>query len=262
MDLLLADKTALVVAASKGIGKGAARALAREGCRVIITSSNGDNLRIAKEEIESQTARPISTLVMDLCSHDAQAASCRKILTDFQRIDILVTNSPGPTPIEAIRVERAAWMNAIQANLLSVIELCTTFLPPMIANRFGRIINLTSSTGKEPDESMVLSNVTRAGVLAYSKTLAREVGRYGITVNSILTGSVMTERAKTLLHREAEGMNLSFDELLEQAAKSIPAGYISTPEQFCNTIAFLASPLSMYVNGVSLPIDGGSMKSI
>jgi 3-oxoacyl-[acyl-carrier protein] reductase len=132
----------------------------------------------------------------------------------------------------------------------------------MVANGFGRIVNLTSSTAKEPDEDMVLSNVTRAGVVAYGKTLSREVARHGITVNSILTGSVLTARSESLMRREAEAAAVPFEQLMEEAAASIPAGYVSTPEQFVPAVVFLVSPLAAYVNGVALAIDGGYMRSV
>jgi len=262
MNLLLRDKKALVTAASKGIGQGVALALAREGCQVIITSSNQENLAQAVSVIETEAGMKAAAYVMDVSSATSIRDATRRILGDYQGIDILVTNSPGPTPTEAATVDLAAFQSALYTNLMSVVQLCRTFLPGMIERGFGRIINLTSSTGKEPDEGMVLSNVTRAGVLAYAKTLSREVAKHGVTVNSILTGSVMTERAIKLLQGEAQALDVTYEEILAQAAQSIPAGYICTTEQFCHAIAFLASPLSMYVNGVSLAIDGGYMKAI
>lgn len=262
MDLQLNGKTALVVAASKGIGFAAAEALAREGCRVIITSSNTDNLRRAREALASPHRGRVMALVMDVRSPDAIRASAERVLAEHERVDILVTNGPGPKPTEAIATSQEDFTGALQANLLSGVQLCTAFLPGMVAAGFGRIIHLTSSTGKEPDEGMVLSNVARAGVLAYAKTLAREVARHGVTVNAILTGSVMTERTVDLLQRDARAGGISYEEVVRQAEKSIPAGYIASPELFCHMIAFLASPLAAYVNGVSLPIDGGYMRAI
>jgi len=262
MDLLLDDKTALVVAASNGIGKGVAMALAREGCRVIITSSQEENLARAENEIQKETNADVISFVMDLRSSSSIDDAADKILKTYHGVDILVTNSPGPRLMEAATVDIAALLESLGTNLVSVVQLCRKFTPVMIENRFGRIINLASTTGLEPDADLVLSNIARAGVLAYSKTLSREVGQYGITVNSILTGSVMTKRAINLMMREAGELNIPYSDYLVQAAESIPAGFISTPEQFCHAIAFLASPVSMYVNGISLPIDGGFMRSI
>lgn len=257
MDLKLRDKTALVVAASKGIGKGAALALAREGCSVIITSSNKTNLDNTQAEIKAQTGGIVHTYVMDVRLMDSINTISEQIVKDQHHVDILITNGPAPISAAAATVDPTILTDALSSNFVSVIHLCRNFLPGMIQKGFGRIINLASSTGKEPEEGMVLSSVTRAGVLAYAKTLSREVARYGITVNSILTGSVMTEHAIDLMQREAQSLGLEYDDYVVEAAATIPAGYIATPEQFCHVIAFLSSPLSMYVNGVSLPVDGG-----
>lgn len=262
MDLQLKDKTALVLAASKGIGRGIAQALAREGCRVLITSSNAENLTQARNELKKGATGEITSYVMDLTSSDSIEKVSDAILKEHPRVDILVTNGPGPKPCDALSITTENLDRALFTNLAGVIRICQKFVPPMIANKFGRIINLTSSTAKEPDEGMALSNITRAGVAAYSKTLSRELAKHGITANTILTGSVMTDRAKILLEMDAKSLNISYDEVVKLAGQSIPAGYISTPEQFAQMIVFLASPLSQYVNGVSLPIDGGYMRAI
>lgn len=259
---MLSDKTALVVAASKGIGKGVALALARERCRVILTSSNADNLRAAKEELERESGTPVDVERMDVTSRASVADACAKILGRHGRVDILVTNGPGPALVPAATLSVDELMRAIESILVTPITLCTTFLPGMIANDFGRIIVLASSTAREPDSDLVLSNVARAGLVAYAKTLSREVAKYGITVNSILTGGVLTERSADLMRRDAERSGISYEEVVARASSQIPVGYIATPAQFAHAIAFLASPRSMYVNGVSLPLDGGAMRAI
>ena len=261
MDLRLDDKVALVLAASKGIGKGVASALAREGCHVLIASSNAENLASAKKEIENLRKGKVDTFVIDVASPGSLRSSSDEILKAHGHIDILVTNSPGPEMADAATVDEDLLAKALQINLVSVIFLCKAFLPGMIKNRFGRIINLASITAKEPDAGMVLSNVTRAGTMAYCKTLSREVAQYGVTVNTILTGGVQTERAVHLRKERAKKLGVSPEELLAQASKNFPVGFIATPEEFSHMIAFLASPLSLYVNGVSLPVDGGFMRS-
>lgn len=258
MDLELSDKTALVLAASRGIGRAVAEALAREGCHVLVSSSDRSRVEQASAEIDGR----VDGYVIDVRSAAGVEEAARTILAEHGRVDVLVTNGPGPPPGSAACVSDEQLVDALQANLLSVVQLSRAFLPAMIENGFGRIINLASSTAKEPDEDMVLSNVTRAGVVAYGKTLSREVARHGVTVNSILTGSVLTQRSDDLMRREADAAGVSYDELLREAAASIPAGYIATPEQFVPAIVFLASPLAAYVNGVALAIDGGYMRSV
>lgn len=262
MDLQLHDRSALVCAASKGIGKAVALALAREGCRVIISSHDSANLQSAKAELQTLTGSEIDTRLIDVSSEASVSAAAEEILASIGGIDILVTNSPGPPVADAATVDIDALRAAAQTNCFSVVQLSRAFLPSMIARRFGRIINLTSTTGKEPDVGMVLSNLTRAAVLAYAKTLSREVAGYGITVNSILTGSVLTDRTVTLLRQDAEATGKRYEDIVIEAEAAVPAGYISSPQQFAHAIAFLASPLSMYINGTALPIDGGFMRGI
>lgn len=247
-----------MLASSRGIGRGVAEALAREGCHVLISSSDAGRVGEARAQIEGR----VDAYVIDVRSAESVAAGARAILEHHGGVDILVTNGPGPPPGPALAVEDDALASALQANLLSVIQLCRLFVPGMIEQGFGRIVNLTSTTAKEPDEGLVLSNVTRAGVVAYGKTLAREVARHGITVNSILTGSVLTARNENLMRADAEGAGVPYEELLERAAASIPAGYISTPEQFAPAVVFLASQQAAYVNGVALAVDGGIMRSL
>lgn len=262
MNLLLDDKTALVIAGSKGIGKGIAITLANEGCRVVITSHDSENLKKVASEIKTKTKKEVTTFVMDLNSPESIAASCEQISKSIPQIDILITNGPGPQLQDASKIDLKALDDALAVNLVSSIRLCNHFLPGMIQRKFGRIIHLTSTIAKEPDQGMVLSSISRAGLLAYSKSLSKEVARHGITVNAILTGGVMTERTIFLIEQAAKKQNISYKELLSKANEEVPVGYISTPEQFSYAIAFLASPLSMYLNGISLPIDGGVMKAI
>ncbi len=262
MNLQLEDKTALVTSASKGIGKGVATALAKEGCAVIITSSNQENLKAAQAEIAEACGREPAAHVLDATERRAVADAMGTIVTAHPRIDILFANSPGPKPMAAMDMEMADLDWALQTNLTSFVQLAQAVLPGMIERGFGRIINLTSTTALEPDEGMVLSNLARAGVAAFAKTLSREVAKHGVTVNTILTGGVMTDRAVSLINADLPNSGKSFEEYVEDLGKSIPVGFIASPEQFAQAIAFLASPLSAYVNGISLPLDGGYMRSL
>lgn len=262
MDLQLKNKKALILASSKGIGKAVAVALAQEGCHVLIASSNKIRVDELQQEIRVKTGAKVDAYIVDLYSAESTEKMAQEVLRDHGRIDILVTNSPGPAVADASAIPSDLLAKALQANLLSVVLLCQKFIPGMIEGKFGRIINLGSTTAKEPDTGMVLSNMTRAGVLAYCKTLSREIAQHGITVNSILTGGVMTERTIELRKQRSQKTGISFEELTATASKHYPVGFIPTPEQFVPTIVFLASPLASYVNGVGLPIDGGYMRSM
>ena len=263
MNLLLADKTALVTSASKGIGKGIAYALAQEGCAVVITSSNMENLTATAAEIRDKCNAKIYTHLLDARSSETVETACDTLLKTHPKIDILITNAPGPETGPAAELTPAQLHAALQTNLGSIIQLCRRFVPGMRERGFGRIINIGSSTGREPDPNMALSNLTRAALMAYAKTLSREVAKDGVTVNTILTGGVLSERTVALLEQDAIAAGKKIDQFLEEIGKQIfPVGYIATPAQFAPMIAFLASPLSSYVNGVNLPIDGGLMRAL
>lgn len=262
MDLQLKNKKALVLASSKGIGRGVAAALAQEGCHVLIAASDKARIEEAQKQIKEQTGAKVDAYTVDLYSAESTAKFADQILKDHGRIDILVTNAPGPSVTDAAAIPADLLAKAMQANFFSVLTLCQKFIPGMIQGKFGRIINLASTTAKEPDNGMVLSNMTRAAVLAYCKTLSREIASNGITVNSILTGGVMTERTINLRKARSEKTGISFEELTANASKSFPVGFIPTPEQFAPMITFLASPLAADVNGVGLPIDGGYMRGM
>lgn len=225
---------------------------------MVVSSSHRERVERAADEIGD----PAEPLVLDVRDPESVEAGAREVLARHGGVDILVTNGPGPPPGPAATLSDADLAAALQANFLSAVQLTRAFLPGMVERGFGRIVNLTSTTAKEPDEGMVLSNVARAAVLAYAKTLSREVASHGVTVNSILTGSVLTARSEDLMRREADEAGMSYEQLLEEAAASIPAGYISTPEQFVPTIVFLCSGAAAYVNGVALAIDGGWMRSL
>ncbi len=261
MNLQLEGKTALVLSASKGIGAGVATALLREGARVTITSSNQSNLESAQEQMAEATGSSPAIQQLDLTDQTQLDAALDAILASTGGIDVLVTNGPGPKPLPVTDLPEDALRDALGVNLVSMVRICNKVLPRMREQRFGRLIHLTSTTGKEPDEGMVLSNITRAAMLSYSKTLARELGGEGITSNAVLTGGVLTDRTESLIRGAAESAGETYEKVLEQAVATIPVGYIASPDVFAHTIVYLASPLSRYVNGVSLPVDGGVMRS-
>lgn len=257
MELELNGKTALVVAASKGIGRSVAQLLSQEGCRVIISSSDASNLSVAAKDLGA-----FDSEVMDLKRIESIQTGIDNILNRHEGVDILVTNSPGPTSCGVVDYEAGELNDAVNANLISFMMLTKACVPYMKMKKFGRLIHLTSTTGREPNSGMVLSNVMRAGVLAFSKTLAQELGKYGITSNSILTGPVMTERVNDLFRKKSIETGKKIDELVEGLRQNIPVKYIAKPSEYARVVAFLASPLSGYINGVNLPYDGGLMRAI
>lgn len=259
MKIDLTGKTALVTASSKGIGFGISKALLGAGANVCICSRNAEKIDNARHELGNPDR--VFALAGDISKPDFLAELVKKSLDRFAAIDILVNNSGGSPPGETLSISEDQWLAAINSNLLSVVRLSALVIPVMKEKGWGRIVNLTSTAAREPAPGLVLSNVTRAGVAAYTKTLAHEVGPFGITVNTILTGGCLTDRLRELLQRNIEGTSESFDEALEKIEKTIPVRHISTPEEFAQTILFLVSPQASYLTGAAIPLDGGASKS-
>ncbi len=255
----LRGKTALVTASSKGIGFAVGKALFESGANVCICSRSEDNLRTAQRALADP--KRVLAITGDIADAEFLNQLVNQAKAHFGTIDILVNNNGGPPPGEALSFDDAQWLAAINGNLMSVIRLSRLVVPEMKKNGWGRIVNLTSTTAREPAAGMALSNVTRAGVAAYTKTLAQEVGPFGITVNTILTGGVLTDRLHSLLERNVKDTGESVDDAVARIGKTIPVQHISTPDEFVQTILFLVSPEASYVTGAAIPVDGGASKS-
>ena len=255
----LTGKTALVTASSKGIGFGITKALFSCGANVCICSRSEDNLSAAEQTLND--SKRVFAMAGDIADQAFLNELVDRSRERFGTIDILVNNSGGPPAGEALSFTDEQWLAAINSNLLSVIRLSNLVIPGMKANNWGRIVNLTSTAAREPGAGMVLSNVTRAGVAAYTKTLAQEVGPFGITVNTILTGGVLTDRLRSLLERNIKDTGESMEDALAKIEKTIPVRHIATPDEFAKTILFLVSPEASYLTGAAIALDGGASKS-
>lgn len=262
MDLNFTNKVALVTAASKGIGFSVAEKLAADGCDLIITSSDLAKLELARRRLVDRYGVRVSAHQMNLADPIQVSRAMDAILESTPSLHILILNGPGPAPMEAQELDSSRLRDSMASTLFSMVDLCYRSLPGMQAAGFGRIVFLASSTAKEPDVGMVLSNVSRSAIIAYAKSLSREVASSGITVNSILTGSVLTDRTRELLQFEAESAGIPVDTFIAEAAAEIPVGYICPPAEFAGAVTFLCSEQASYINGVSLPVDGGFMRGI
>lgn len=261
MKIDLTGKTALITASSRGIGFGISNALLAAGANVCICSRNQTKLDEARQKLEAGDSNRVFALAGDVAEPDFLSRLVDNSMKRFGSIDILVNNSGGPPPGPALSITDEQWVAALNSNLLSVIRLSALVIPVMKSKGWGRIVNLTSTAAREPAPGMVLSNVTRAGVAAYTKTLAHEVGPFGITVNTILTGGCLTDRLRELLQRNIEGTSESFDEALARIEKAIPVQHIASPDEFAQTVLFLVSPQASYLTGAAIPLDGGASKS-
>ncbi len=253
MDLGIAGKRALVCAASKGLGRGCAQALAREGARVTIVARTEAALAQAARDIERASGTAVNYAVADVTSAEGRAAA----LLACPDPDILVNNAGGPPPGSFRDWNRDDWIRAVDANMLAPIELIKATLDAMSARGFGRIVNITSSAVKAPIPSLGLSNGARSGLTGFIAGLAREVAPAGVTINNLLPGSFATARLTSMYEREAQLSGRALAELIAAREAQIPARRLGDPAEFGALCAFVCSVHAGYITGQNLLIDGG-----
>ena len=254
MDLGIAGLTAIVCASSRGLGKACAAALAREGVRVVINGRDPAHLRTAEAEIRRQAAGEVIAVDADVTTPAGRSA----LLAAAGRTDILVNNAGGPPAGDFRGFSRDDWLAAIDANMLSAIELIKATIDPMIARRFGRIVNITSGAVKAPISYLALSNGARSGLTGFVAGLAREVSRHNVTINNLLPGSFETDRLVDTARTQAERAGLSEEEQLERWRAGEVSGRFGKPEEFGAACAFLCSAHAGYITGQNLLMDGGT----
>lgn len=262
MDLGLTGKIALVTAASKGLGKGIALQLAKEGAEVVINSRSQEALEAAAREIAQASGREplvVAGSVSDAATAERLVAAATE---RFGRIDILVNNAGGPPPGMFDDMTDEQWRQAVDLLLLSTVRLTRAVLPGMRERRWGRIINSTSISVKQPISGLLLSNSVRTAVIGLAKTLSQEVARDGITVNNLLPGSIYTDRIEQLNTATAKRTGKSAAEVRQAAEDDIPVGRYGKVEEYAAAAAFLASEQASYITGVSLLVDGGVYRGL
>lgn len=256
MDLGIAGKQALVCAASKGLGKACAVSLAREGVKVTIVARTSDALSVAAAEIQSLTGQAVQTVAADITTESGRASA----LAACPDPDILVNNAGGPPPGDFRDWERQDWIRAVDANMLTPIALIKATVDGMIARRFGRIVNITSSAVKAPIETLGLSNGARSGLTGFVAGLARQTVRHNVTINNLLPGAFETDRLRANLAIAARSEGRSSEELFEELKDRSPARRVGDPAEFGETCAFLCSAQAGYITGQNLLIDGGAYR--
>jgi len=253
MDLGIHGKTALVCGASKGLGRGCAMSLAREGCRVTIVARERQTLEKAAAEIRAVTGAAVAIVAADITSEEGRAAA----LAACPNPDILVTNAGGPPPGDFRKFSREDWLKALGANMLTPIELIRATVDGMVSRRFGRIVNITSSAVKAPIAELALSNGARSGLTGFVAGLARQTVAHNVTINNLLPGRFWTERLKSNTDFIAKEKGKTVEEVKRELEKAIPAGRFGTPEEFGELCAYLCSAQAGYVTGQNFLIDGG-----
>lgn len=262
MDLGLEGKAALVTAASKGLGKAIAMGLASEGCRVSICARNAEALRAAAKEIKDKTGVEVLAIKADVTSGKQIESLVQTTQKELKSIDILICNAGGPPLGTFDRLDEADFKWALELNLVSAINLCRLALPGMKKRKWGRIINMTSISAKQPLDDLMLSNTARAGVLGFSKTLANEVASTGITVNCVCPGYTLTDRLKNFAKDLSKRSKVSVGQLYNSWQRSIPANRLAEPHEIADLVVFLASERASYITGAAIQIDGGFIKGL
>jgi 3-oxoacyl-[acyl-carrier protein] reductase len=250
MDLRIEGKTALVMGASKGIGLAIAAALAGEGVRVAMASRSRERVEAAAKEIEGDT----TAFEADTDDLDRLAALPDEVASRVGPVEILITNTGGPPLGGALDHEREVWEEAYRSLVLAPLVLADAVLPGMRERKWGRIVNVGSSSVREPIPHLTLSNANRMAAIGLFKTLATEVASDGITVNTVATGRFATDRL-------AENWG-SWEEMEAKAPEGIPAGRLGQPEEFGDLVAFICSERAAYLTGPVVPLDGGMLRSV
>jgi 3-oxoacyl-[acyl-carrier protein] reductase len=257
MDVGIAGKWALVCAASKGLGKGCAKALVGEGVNVVITARGAEALEATAAELRAlNPAVQVRTVAGDIASPEGRAAA----LAALPQVDILVNNAGGPPPGDFRDWDRAAWIAALEANMLTPIELMKATVDAMAERGFGRVVNITSGAVKAPIENLGLSNGARSGLTGFVAGLARQrrlAGR-NVTINNLLPGAFDTDRIRKTMEATAQRTGQAMEALVAQRAQTIPAQRLGQADEFGAACAFLCSAHAGYLTGQNILIDGGA----
>lgn len=261
MDLGLRDRVAFVAAASRGLGRAVAEALAAEGARIACCARSPSIADVADAIARTHDTEALG-IVADLTRPADVERAVHAAVARFGRVDILVTNTGGPPPgpFEAHSAE--TWHAAIAQNLDSVVNLVRAALPGMKERRWGRILNVTSIAVKQPVDGLILSNSIRAAVTGFARTLANEVAPFNVTVNNLMPGYTRTERVEQLAQATAEAKGITPEQALDAWRQQIPMGRLGEPGEFAALAAFLASERASYITAQSIPVDGGWIRSM
>lgn len=262
MNLSLIGKTALVCGSTQGIGYATAKELASLGANVVLIARNQEQLRAVQETLDTAHGQKHGYLVADF----SQPEQLKKVINEFvsrgEKVHILVNNTGGPKGGAIKDAFTEEFILAFNQHLICNHILVQALYPGMIEEGYGRIINVISTSVKQPLPNLGVSNTIRGAVANWSKTLANELGGFGITVNNVLPGATNTSRLQSIASVKAQQHNETVDQVFEEMASETPMKRIAQPEEIASAIAFLASPAASYINGINVPVDGGRTKSL
>lgn len=261
MNLDLTGKTAVVCGSTQGLGYASAAELALLGCSVVLMARNEEKLKELVKTIDQAKGQKHEYLVADF----SDTAAVKTVIDGFVKnntVHILVNNTGGPPGGTALNAKPEEFLAAFNNHLINNHNLTQAVVPGMKAAGFGRIINIISTSVKSPIPGLGVSNTTRAAVANWAKTLATELGPFGITVNNVLPGFTKTVRADYVITSKAKATGKTEEEVMKDLVAEIPAGRIGRPEEFGAAVAFLCSPAAAYINGINLPVDGGRLSCL
>jgi 3-oxoacyl-[acyl-carrier protein] reductase len=261
MDLNLKSKRALVAGSSSGIGLACAELFVAEGAEVCLVARSEERLEAEAERLMKSSGRAVHCVASDLSTPDGVEHAWTRASALLGGVDILVNNAGGPKSGPFSSLSDADWEHAFRLNLMSTVRLTRLVLSGMKGSKWGRIVNITSTSVKQPIEGLMLSNSLRMAVVGFAKTLADEVGEYGITINTVGPGYTATERLDQLAAAKADREGVSAADVVERWKRDVPLGRIGRPEEIAAVVAFLCSEAAGYVNGVVLAVDGGRVRS-
>ncbi len=260
MDLGLRDKTALVAASTKGLGKATAAALAAEGANVVLNGRHKQNLHDAAEEIKKITGSSPLAIQADLTKPEDVGRLFDEVVSRMGTVHILVTNAGGPPAGKFPDFNDEQWLAAVELSLMSTVRLIRKAVPLMRAQKWGRIVNIVSLTVKQPADNLLLSNSVRGSIIGLAKSVSRDLAPDNVLVNNIAPYYVSTTRVDYLMEQTAAKLGITKEEALQNIVREIPVGRLGTPEEFGNLVAFLCSEKNSYMTGSTIQFDGGAYR--
>lgn len=257
MNLDLSGKYAFVGGSTQGIGKKVAIELSKLGATVVLAARNEDKLKASLLELDRTLDQDHSYLCADFNNPTQLEEEVNKMLASGIRINILINNTGGPKAGKAIDADTEDYISAFNQHLVCNQILASNFVEGMKEGKYGRIINIISTSVKAPLKGLGVSNTIRGAVANWSKTLAGELGEFGITVNNVLPGATNTARLKDIIANKSKQTGQSEDEIMKSMAAAVPLGRVADPKEVAAAVVFLSSPAASYINGINLPVDGG-----
>lgn len=262
IEISLVGKRALVCGSTQGIGLAVAKLLAEAGAHICLMARNEEALKKERNLINQINHQQNEYLVVDFSNHTQVRKVIDEYITQHSGFDILINNNGGPPSGPIVNADSAAFLQAFIQHTLCNHELVQACLPHMIQSGFGRIINIISTSVKQPLPNLGVSNTIRASVANWAKTLANEVGQYNITVNNVLPGATLTGRLQTIIENKAQKTNQTYSIIEQEMLHEIPMKRFAQPEEIASAVLFLTSSLANYINGINIPVDGGRTSNL